>query len=429
MSVFCDYGGMFMSLYDGSGLVETIKTRGDVYSADCPCRDLLDVVANKWSALAIGALADGPVRFGVLQRQLEGVSPKVLTATLRRLEGFGLVHREMIPAVINRAGGPIDGPDSLIDASLTAPGTPTGRDLLIEVRAVSVNPVDVKVRASSNRARKDRVLGWDASGVVLATGGEATLFRPGDEVFYAGSIDRPGSYASWQLVDERIVGTKPASLTHAEAAALPLTAITAWEALFDKLRLTTETTGTLLVLGAAGGVGSILIQLAKALTGVTVIATASRPESRAWVEQLGADIVVDHTDPDLARSILKVAPGGVDFVFTSQSKGRIPLFTKVVRPFGQIVAIDDERDLDFYALKDKAISWHWEFMFARPRHGWNLEAQHELLNRIAELIDAGRIHTTLTRALEPVNATNLREAHTLVETGHMTGKIVVAKHA
>lgn len=334
-----------------------------------------------------------------------------------------------IPAVINRAGGPIDGPDSLIDATITAPDAPTGRDLLVEVRAVSVNPVDVKVRASGNRAHKDRVLGWDASGFVLAAGDEATLFRPGDEVFYAGSLDRPGSYASQHLVDERIVGTKPTSLSHAEAAALPLTAITAWEALFDKLRLTAGATGTLLVLGAAGGVGSILIQLAKALTGVTVIATASRPESRAWVERLGADVVVDHTDPELASSILNAAPSGVDFVFTAQSKGRIPLFTKVVRPFGQIVAIDDERDLDCYALKDKAISWHWEFMFARPRHGWNLEAQHQLLNRVAELIDAGRIHTTLTRTLAPLNATNLREAHALVETGHVIGKIVVAEHA
>ena len=338
-------------------------------------------------------------------------------------------NTQTIRAVINRAGGPIEGPDSLIDATILAPGTPTGRDLLIEVRAVSVNPVDVKVRASGNRSRKDRVLGWDASGIVLAAGDEAVLFQPGDEVFYAGSLDRPGSYATQQLVDERIVGTKPASLTHAQAAALPLTAITAWEALFDKLRLTTETMGTLLVLGAAGGVGSILIQLAKALTGVTVIATASRPASRAWVEQLGADVVVDHTDPDLARSILTAAPGGVDFVFTPQSRGRIPLFTKVLRPFGQIVAIDDERDLDFSALKDKAISWHWEFMFARPRHGWKLEAQHELLNHVAELVDAGRIRTTLMRTLEPLNAINLREAHTLVETGHMTGKIVVAEHA
>ncbi|SDS07530.1 zinc-binding alcohol dehydrogenase family protein [Actinopolymorpha singaporensis] len=333
---------------------------------------------------------------------------------------------QTMPAVVNRAGGPVDNPDSLVDALVPAPAAPTGHDLLVEVRAVSVNPVDVKVRASGNRARKDRILGWDASGVVLAAGPETNLFRVGEEVYYAGSLDRPGSNASRQLVDERIVGSKPTSLSHVEAAALPLTGITAWEALFDKLRLTTESTGTLLVLGAAGGVGSILIQLTKVLTGVKVIAAASRPESRAWAEQLGADVVVDHSDPDLARRILDAAPGGVDYVFSAHSRGRIPLFAEVLRPFGQIVAIDDERDLDFYALKDKSISWHWEFMFTRPRHSWDLTAQHDLLDRIAELVDDGRIRTTLTRTLAPLDATRLREAHRIVETGHTIGKVVVA---
>ncbi|MGB4777299.1 zinc-binding alcohol dehydrogenase family protein [Microbacterium sp.] len=334
-----------------------------------------------------------------------------------------------IPAVVSRAGGALDGPDSLVDALMPSPAAPRGHDLLVEVRAVSVNPVDVKIRASGNRARADRVLGWDASGVVVAVGDEVTLFAPGDEVFYAGSLDRPGSYASRQLVDERIVGRKPATLTYAEAAALPLTGITAWEALFDKLRLTEHSTGALLVLGAAGGVGSMVIQLAKALTGMTVIATASRPESRAWVTQLGADIVLDHSAPDFEKQIRAAAPGGVDCVFTAQSRGRIPLFVKVLRPFGEIVAIDDERDLDFYALKDKSISWHWEFMFARSRYGWDLQAQHDLLNRIAALIDAGRIRSTVTRVLAPLNAARLREAHAIVETGRATGKIVVAAEA
>lgn len=333
---------------------------------------------------------------------------------------------ETVAAVVSRAGGPLDGPDSLVDAMIPAPVAPVGHDLLVQVKAVSVNPVDVKVRASGNRGGKDRVLGWDAAGTVLAVGDQVTLFRPGDEVYYAGALERRGSNASRQLVDERIVGPKPTALNYAEAAALPLTGITAWEALFDKLRLTAQSTGTLLVLGAAGGVGSILIQLAKALTGVTVIATASRPESREWVRSLGADVVVDHSEPDLDGQILAAAPGGVDYVFTAQSRGRMPLFTTVVRPFGQIVAIDDERDLDFMVLKDKALSWHWEFMFARPRHGYDLEAQHRLLTRIAELIDAGRIHTTLTRTLTPINATTLRDAHRIVETGHALGKIVAA---
>lgn len=330
-----------------------------------------------------------------------------------------------VRAVVSRAGGPIGGPDSLVDASLPAPGAPTGHDLLVQVAAVSVNPVDVKVRASGNRGGGDRVLGWDASGTVLAVGEQVTLFRPGDQVFYAGAIERSGTYAAQQLVDERIVGPKPASLSDAEAAALPLTAITAWEALFDKLKLTEASTGTLLVLGAAGGVGSILIQLAKKLTNLRVIGTASRPESREWVESLGADVVVDHSSPDLARQILDAAPSGVDYVFTPQSKGRIPLFTKVVRPFGEIVAIDDERDLDLLALKGKAISWHWELMFTRPRHGYDLEAQHRLLAQVSQLVDAGRIRTTLTQALTPIDASTLRAAHKIVETGHAVGKIVV----
>ena len=291
---------------------------------------------------------------------------------------------------------------------------------------MSVNPVDVKVRASGNRGDKDRILGWDASGTVVAVGEDVTLFRPGDEVFYAGAIERSGSYSARQLVDERIVGPKPSSLTHAQAAALPLTGITAWEALFDKLGLTQNSSGTLLVLGGAGGVGSILIQLAKELTSATVIATASRSESREWALSLGADAVVDHSSDDLAHQILAVAPGGVDWVFTPQSKGRIPLFTEIVRPFGEIVAIDDERDLDLFALKGKAISWHWELMFTRPRFGYDLEAQHRALASISELVDAGRIRTTMTKMLGPIGAEALREAHQILETGHAVGKIVVA---
>ncbi|WP_236755849.1 alcohol dehydrogenase catalytic domain-containing protein [Actinomyces radicidentis] len=211
---------------------------------------------------------------------------------------------DTIPAVVSRAGGALEGPDSLIDAEIPAPEAPTGHDILVEVKAVSVNPVDVKVRAGGGTSTDDRILGWDASGTVVAVGEDVTLFQPGDDVYYAGSLERSGTYAKYQLVDERIVGNKPKTLNHAEAAALPLTTITAWEALFDKLRLTAEDTGTLLVLGGAGGVGSILIQLAKTLTGVRVIATASREESRTWVESLGADVVVDHSADDFEQQIL-----------------------------------------------------------------------------------------------------------------------------
>ena len=329
---------------------------------------------------------------------------------------------QTMAAVVTRRGGSVDAPGSLVDAQVPAPAAPVGHDLLVEVRAVSVNPVDVKVRAAGGR---ERILGWDAAGIVRRVGEEVSLFRPGDEVFYAGSLDRPGSNARLQLVDERIVARKPAALGFAEAAALPLTAITAWEALFDKLGLGADTTGTLLVLGAPGGVGSILIQLAKTLTSLQVIATASRAESREWVEQMGADVVLDHRDPDLADRILEAAPGGADYAFSAHSAGRVPLFTRVMRPFGQIVAIDDEHDLPLFDLKDKAISWHWEFMFARPRHGWDLIAQHDLLERVAELADSGRIRSTRNRTLSPLEAATLREAHRLVESGRTVGKIVV----
>ncbi|MBM7767790.1 zinc-binding alcohol dehydrogenase family protein [Glutamicibacter nicotianae] len=331
-----------------------------------------------------------------------------------------------IPAVVSRSGGPLKGEDSLADAIMPAPGAPTGHDILVDVKAVSVNPVDVKIRAGAGGPTDDRVLGWDASGIVLAVGDAVTGYQVGDEVYYAGALGRPGTYAKWHLVDERIVGRKPATLTHAEAAALPLTTITAWEALFDKLKLDASSTGTLLVLGAAGGVGSIMIQLAKALTGVKVIATASRDESRAWVSELGADAMVDHSAADFEEQVLREAPGGVDYVFSPQSKGRMPFFVAVTRPFGQIVAIDDEKDLDFMALKGKSISWHWEFMFARPMHGWDLEAQRELLDKASELIDAGALRTTLTKTYSPIDADQLRKAHADVETGHAVGKIVVA---
>ena len=334
-----------------------------------------------------------------------------------------------IPAVVSRFGGPLEGEDSLTDTTLRAPETPTGHDILVNVKAVSVNPVDVKIRAGAGGPTDDRVLGWDASGVVLAIGDAVAGYQSGDQVYYAGALGSPGTYAKQHLVDERIVGRKPATLSHAEAAALPLTTITAWEALFDKLKLDASSTGTLLVLGAAGGVGSIMIQLAKSLTGVKVIATASRDESRAWVKELGADAVVDHSAADFEEQVLREAPGGVDYVFTPQSKGRMQFFAAVTRPFGQIVAIDDEKDLDFMALKSKSISWHWEFMFARPMHGWDLEAQRELLDKVSELIDAGALRTTLTKVYSPIDADQLRKAHADVETGHAVGKIVVAEEA
>jgi len=291
-------------------------------------------------------------------------------------------------AVVTRSGGSVDIPDVLVDATVPAPAAPTGHDILVEVKALSVNPVDVKVRAALNHAGgEERILGWDAAGTVIAVGEQTTLFQPGDDVYYAGALERPGSYGQLQLVDERIVGPKPSSLDYASAAALPLTSLTASD--------------------------------------VSVIATASREESRDWVRSLGADAVVDHFAEDLAQQVLAIAPDGVDYVFTPQSRGRVPLLTTVVRPFGEIVAIDDERDLDLYALKDKAISWHWEFMFARPRHGYDLITQHHILSTVAELIDSGRIRGTASQTLTPRNAAQIRAAHRLIESGRTVGKIVV----
>ncbi|MGJ8722007.1 MAG: zinc-binding alcohol dehydrogenase family protein [Salinibacterium amurskyense] len=326
------------------------------------------------------------------------------------------------PAVVTRTGGSIETEGSLVDTELTV-DAPTGHDILVEVIAVSVNPVDVKVRAGGEVA--DRVLGWDASGVVVAVGPDVTLFQPGDEVWYAGDITRPGTYSRMHHVDERIVGRKPSSLSHAEAAAMPLTTITAYEALFHKLKLSKDSAGTLLVLGAAGGVGSVLIQLAKKLTGVRVIATASREETSAWVTDLGADVVVSHRG-DLAANVAAVAPEGVDWVFTSQTGKNLPAIVELIKPFGEIVAIDDEAGLDLLSLKGKALSWHWELMFTRSaQHTADMVLQHELLNEVADLVDAGEIRTTLTRTFSPLNAEQLRAAHALVETGSAIGKTVV----
>lgn len=318
---------------------------------------------------------------------------------------------------------PITDPHSLTTREVEVPDLGP-HDLLVEVEAVSVNPVDVKLRAGAP-AGGFRVLGFDAAGIVRETGAAVTLFAPGDEVFYAGSIDRPGTDQRLHVVDERITGPKPAALSFADAASLPLTAITAWEALFDRLRLTAESAGTLLVIGATGGVGSVMLQLAEALLPqVTVIATASDEERSSWVRDLGAEHVVDHHD-DLARQLRDLAPEGVDWLFTAHSEGQIALYAEIVRPFGHIVAIDDgPRDVE--PLKSKSISWHWELMFTRPlQQTADLVEQHRLLGRVAELADEGRIRPTATASRTPITAGTLRETHELVEAGRMIGKVVL----
>ena len=318
---------------------------------------------------------------------------------------------------------PVNHPEAFVTRSIPVPEL-RPHDLLVEVKAVSMNPVDTKLRANSP-AEGFRVLGFDAAGTVLAVGSAVELFAPGDDVFYAGAIDRAGTNQKLHVVDERITGRKPLSMTYPEAAALPLTSITAWESMFDRLRLGSDSTGTLLVIGATGGVGSIMVQLAEALLPkVQVIASASEKRRAAWVKQCGAEFTVNH-HRDLEEEVLAIAPQGVDWLFTAHSEGQISLYEKIVKPGGQIVAIDDGlREIS--VLKAKSIAWHWELMFTRSLYQTqDMIEQHRLLNAVADLADDGRINTTATLALTPISAENLRKAHELSEEGHVLGKIVL----
>jgi len=326
---------------------------------------------------------------------------------------------------------PIDNSESFLDVDLPKP-LPGARDILVAIKAVAVNPVDTKVRGGRGKegVREDppRVIGWDASGVVEAVGEEVTLFKPGDEVWYAGDITRPGCNAAFQAVDERIVGHKPKSLNHAEAAALPLTTITAYESFFDRLgidRNGADKGQTILIIGAGGGVGSIGIQLAKH-AGLTVIATASRPETEAWVRELGADHVVNHRG-DMATQVRALGLQYVDHVAIFNDMRHWATAVEVIRPQGGIVTIDDTHlPMPMEAMKTKAASLHWEFMFARAMHQTpDMIEQHKLLTWVAGEIDAGRIRTTVSRVLSPINAATLRDAHRLIESGAAKGKIVI----
>jgi zinc-binding alcohol dehydrogenase family protein len=318
-------------------------------------------------------------------------------------------------------GLPIEDEAALVDVEIEV-GEPGPHDLLVEVRAVSVNPVDVKVRSTLDKQEEPKILGFDAAGVVRAAGPEVTAFAAGDEVYYAGTITRPGSNAGLQLVDSRIVGHKPSSLDFAEAAALPLTTLTAWETLFDRLRLGADSTGRLLVVSAAGGVGSMVIQLARALTGVEVVGTASREESAQWARRMGAQHIADHHA--LVESVRKVVPD-VQYVFSPVSGTNVEAYAELLTPRGEIVAIDEPPGMDLLPLKPKSLSWHWELMFTRPLFEPDSAAQREILDEVARLVDAGRIQTTLTTTLDRLSAASLREAHRMVESGGMIGKVVL----
>jgi len=323
---------------------------------------------------------------------------------------------------------PITHEASLVDIELPKPEA-KGRDLLIEVKAISVNPVDTKMRRGSvPEAGQWRVLGWDAAGRVVATGPDADLFKAGDDVFYSGALAPQGTNAEFHLVDERLVGRKPSSLGYAEAAALPLTAITAWEALFDRLDVGRPVAGAaaILIIGGAGGVGSIAVQLARQLTGLTVIATASRPETRDWALGLGAHHVVDHSRP-LATEVAALGISAPGFVFSTTNTDRhLAEIAELIAPQGRFALIDDPKSLDINPFKRKSVSLHWEFMFTRSMFETaDMAVQGKHLNELARLVDAGTIRTTLGENGGLINAANLKRAHALIETGKARGKIVL----
>ncbi len=324
---------------------------------------------------------------------------------------------------------PIDDPQSLVDLDLPKPEA-TGRDLLVEVKAVSVNPVDTKIR--QRRADPDgapQVLGWDAAGTVVAVGDAVTGFAVGDAVFYAGAIDRPGTNAEYHVVDDRIVGHKPESLDWAQAAAMPLTSITAWETLFDRLDVRKPVPGAataILIIGGAGGVGSIAIQLARQLTDLTVIATASRDETRGWVEDLGAHHVIDHRKP-LADQIEALGLGAPGFVFsTTHTDEHVAEIATLIAPQGRLALIDDPDTLDISPLKQKSISVHWELMYTRSLFQTaDMAEQGRILDEVARLVDAGTVKTTLAENFGRIDAANLRKAHARIESHTAKGKIVL----
>src|SRR6201997_286845 len=339
------------------------------------------------------------------------------------------METQAMKAVGYKKSLPIEDADSLIDFE-TAKPEPKGRDIRVAVKAISANPVDYKVRKRAAPPEGEyKILGFDAAAIVDAAAPDASRFKPGNEVFYAGSIQRQGTNSEFHLVDERIVGSKPKTLSFAQAAALPLTSITAWELLFDHLGVQPGKSvdpRTLLITGGAGGVGSILIQLARRLTGLTIVATASRPESQKWCLDLGAHAVIDHNQP-LREQIekLKLPPVALvaSLTFTDQHYKSI---AELMAPQGKFGLIDDPPEFNVSAFKGKAISVHWESMFTRSSFQTaDMIGQHNLLNDVADLIDKGVLRTTLDQTFGTINAANLKRAHALLESGKSRGKIVL----
>jgi NADPH:quinone reductase len=332
---------------------------------------------------------------------------------------------------------PTQAENCFVDVELAAP-VATGFDLLIEVKAMSVNPVDTKVRMPKEKTENPaRVLGWDAAGIVKAVGENCQRFKVGDKVYYAGDLTRAGSNAQYQLVDERITGHMPASLTFEEAAALPLTTITAWEGLFNRLSLRSEATAeqakkSLLIIAGAGGVGSVATQIAKKVAGIgQVITTASRDETRAWCQEMGADLSIDHTQP-LLPQLQQHGIDGVDYIFCcAPTEVYFEQMADVIKPQGAICTIVEttgDVSLPMNKLQGKSVSFCWEFMFTRSMYKTSdISEQHVLLNRVAELVDSGTLKTTLTEVIGPLSAINLIEAHRKLESGKTIGKVVLSE--
>ena len=325
---------------------------------------------------------------------------------------------------------PISDPRSFLDLTTEKP-VPGPRDLLVEIQAIGINPVDAKIRAGGGPGTPSgdlKILGWDAAGIVRDVGAVVSLFAPGDEVCYAGSVDRPGCYAEFQCVDERIVGRRPRTVGFAEAAAMPLTTITAWEMLFDRLKVDRSGPGSLLVVGGAGGVGSVAIQLARQLTQLEIIASASRPDTQDWCRRMGAHHVVDHRRP-LGAQVKALVPRGVNYVLAlTKVEDHYDEIIEAMAPQGAMALIENPaRPLEITKLKPKSIALHWEFMFTRSRFQTaDMGEQGRLLTETGRLMDAGRIRTTLRSNVGAISAENMRKAHALVEGGRTIGKIVLA---
>jgi zinc-binding alcohol dehydrogenase family protein len=318
--------------------------------------------------------------------------------------------------------------ESLIEIEIDKP-LAQEYDIVVKVNAVSMNPVDTKVRAKAakNTVLEDaKILGYDAVGIIESMGEKVSNFKIGDRVYYAGDITRNGSNAQFQVVDSRIVAIAPSSLNDTQAAVFPLTSLTAWEALFDRLNVNKSEKKTILIIGGAGGVGSIATQIAKAQTNLTVISTASREETRTWAKTMGADYVANHRD--LVNSVRKLGFQTVDYIFNvADTRGHWDSMGELITPQGKICSIVEfDGTLDFSVLKSKSATFVWEFMFTRSMYTTkDIQEQHNILKQMALLIDEGKIKTTLTHTIEGFNTESIKEAHALVESGKTIGKVAI----